>query len=73
MSARDPKVRSAVARLAAADRHHPGDTEGRARLLAELDVARSETWLEKVIASAPPLSEEQAARLAALLHGNEVA
>lgn len=68
MPARDPKLRKAHARLAIHDRHHPDDTEGRARLAAEFDAARSDTWLQNVIDSAPPLTKQQAKRLSALLH-----
>jgi len=52
-------------RLAARVRHYPGADH--TELRAELATAKAEQYLEKLIASAPPLSVEQRARLAALL------
>ena len=50
--------------LAVACRHHPDQAEDRRRDLAE---AKITDYVEKVLAQAPPLSDEQRTRLAELL------
>ncbi|MFF0269495.1 hypothetical protein [Kribbella sp. NPDC004536] len=55
-----------------AKRWHPDNTEGIAQLEAQLEAARVESWLDGVVASAPPLTQEQAARLAGLLFRDAV-
>ena len=50
--------------LGVAHRHHPDQIEQRRRELAE---AKITDYVEKVLAAAPPLTDDQRARLAALL------
>lgn len=50
--------------LAAACRHHPDQEPDKRRALAEAKIA---DYVEKVLAQAPPLSDDQCARLAELL------
>jgi len=50
--------------LAVAHRHHPEKIEQRRRELAE---AKITDYVEKVLAEAPPLTQEQRAKLAELL------
>jgi hypothetical protein len=50
--------------LAAACRHHPDQVEDRRRALAE---AKITDYVERVLAEAPPLTQEQRTKLAELL------
>lgn len=60
-------VLSSRGRLNAAQRHDPhGD---HSRLRADLAAAKLEQYIEKVVSSAPPLTDSQRSRLAALLTG----
>ncbi len=61
MSSRALKARN---NLGAATRHHPELVLQRRRELAEAKIA---DYVEKVLATAPPLSDEQRSRLAELL------
>jgi hypothetical protein len=61
LQSRSVKARS---NLGAAVRHHPEQVEQRRRELAEAKIA---DHVERVLATAPPLSDEQAQRIAALL------
>ena len=68
-SAPDMKISPAQsklrARIAATKRHHPdADTS---ELTAELRTATAAEYIRRLVDAAPPLSEEQRARLAALL------
>jgi hypothetical protein len=66
MPARDQATRVISARLAAVERHHPdADTS---ELRRQLRAARAEDYIRRLIDSAPPLTDEQRARLATLLH-----
>ena len=51
-------------RLGVAHRHYPEQIEQRRRELAEAKIA---DYVEKVLAEAPPLTQEQRAKLAELL------
>jgi len=53
------------ARLAAHKRHHPDADSG--SLVRNLAVARAEDYITRLVDSAPPLTDEQRAGLAALL------
>lgn len=58
-------VRTKRARLAAATRHHPEvDTDDMRR---DLRTAVAEQYITRLVAAAPPLTDEQRERLAALL------
>jgi hypothetical protein len=65
MPAHDPRVRHASSRIAAAARWNPGaDT---ADLAADLTRARDDERIDEIVAAAPRLTPEQAAKLRALL------
>jgi hypothetical protein len=56
------------AQLAATTRHHPhADTTD---LRRDLRAARAEDYIRKLVSSAPPLTDEQKARLGALLRND---
>lgn len=63
-----PDERSARARLAAAKRHHPDDDKTH-ELSAQFKTDRLAQHIERLLATAPPLSQDQRGRLAALLRG----
>lgn len=68
MPSKDPEKRSAAARIAAATRwgnKSPKLTEIQRDLAAE----SLELYVQKVVASAPPLTPEQLDRITGLLHG----
>lgn len=48
-------------------RYHPGDTTRIDRARGELAAAKIADYVEKIIAEAPPLTDEQRDRIAALL------
>ena len=58
--------RRARARVAAMTRHHPGSEEAN-DLARRFKAERLAQHIDRVVESAPPLTEEQRARLAALL------
>lgn len=62
-----PADRTSRARLAAQKRHHP-DSEQTQTLAAEYATDSLARHIAKIVAQAPPLSEEQRSRLALLLH-----
>lgn len=59
------KVRTARARLAAATRHHPATAHDELR--RDLKAANLEEYVQRIVAQAPPLTQEQADRIAGLL------
>ncbi len=63
-----PDERSARARLAAAKRHHPDDDKTH-KLAAQYKTERLAKHIERLLATAPPLSQDQRDRLAVLLRG----
>lgn len=69
--AASPETRRARARLAAHTRWHPGDgrtaCERRAELAQAARAASLEAAIQAVVELVPPLSQDQAARLRALL------
>jgi hypothetical protein len=66
MPSHDPAVRALACTIAATERHHPNaDTS---ELRRDLRAASLAEHIRKVVDSAPPLSDQQRARLAALLH-----
>ena len=64
---KDPQVAAARARVAALSRPDAGDDTRRAEARRDLNAAKLEAYIEKTLAAAPPLSEEQRSRLAELL------
>ncbi len=61
------QVRTARARLAAATRHHSNSAHDDLR--RDLKAANLEEYVQRVVAQAPPLTQEQATRIAGLLRG----
>lgn len=61
----------ARAQLAVHHRYHPEADDGALR--RNLRAARAEDYIRALVASAPPLTEEQRDRLSLLLHGGEAA
>lgn len=59
----------ARARVAALTRHRPEDGPALDAARRELKVASAETYIRELVDSAPPLTDEQRARLAVLLRG----
>jgi hypothetical protein len=73
MPANDPIVRALSSKIAAKERHHPGtDTSD---LRREMRAAQLAEHIRAVVDVAPPLSDQQKARLAVLLRpsGGEAA
>ena len=62
--------RRSRARVAAMTRHHPGSKETN-DLAREFKEARLAQYIDRVVRSAPPLTEEQRGRLASLLRATE--
>lgn len=62
---------SARNHLGATVRRHPHDLEKIAVARRELAAAKITDYIEKVVAEAPPLTDEQRARIAALLQPAE--
>lgn len=60
-----PRTRELVARVGATARHQP-DAD-RTELIRELRAARAEDWARDIAASAPPLTNAQRARVAAII------
>lgn len=60
-------------RYAAVKRHHPDDIERINAARRDLAEAKIAGYIERVVNEAPPLSETQRERLAALLRGGPVA
>jgi hypothetical protein len=64
-----PTVRQAAVAIAGHTKFHPDDKEGERRLREQLAEVKITTYIEKVIANSPPLSDEAKARIASLLNG----
>jgi hypothetical protein len=62
-----PAVSKARAIVAARKRHHPNDTASVDAAVLDLREIRLAEHIERVLAQAPPLSDQQKARIAALL------
>ena len=54
-------------RLGAIKRHHPNDTERLADARRDLAAAKLAEYIARTVDAAPPLTDDQRARLAALL------
>lgn len=65
MAAVDQASRSAAARVAAISRHHGPCAAAEAR--RDLRAARLEDYVARIVSEAPPLTDEQATRIASLL------
>lgn len=65
MASKDPAVRSAASRLAVTQRWHPEQDPG--ELQRDLRAAQLEEHVRRVVAAAPPLTDEQRSRLSTLL------
>jgi hypothetical protein len=63
----------ARSQLALLHRNKPDDAEAIAAARQNLRVARAEDYICRLVAEAPPLSEVQRARLAALLRSSDTA
>ncbi|BCW76268.1 hypothetical protein NicSoilB11_25930 [Arthrobacter sp. NicSoilB11] len=61
------QIRTARARLAAATRHHPESSHEELR--RDLKAANLAEYVRRVVSEAPPLTQEQADRIAGLLRG----
>jgi hypothetical protein len=61
------------AKLAALYRHQPGDTAAIDVARRNLRAARLEDVIRRAVVEAPPLTDDQRARLARILRGNEAA
>jgi hypothetical protein len=64
---RSDRSRRAASLLALNTRHHPSDD--RSELVRELNAARAEDWARTVAAAAPPLTDEQRAKIARIILG----
>jgi hypothetical protein len=62
-----PHVSAARARVAALSRPDAGDDARRTEAARDLNAAKLEAYIEKTLAAAPPLSDEQRTKLAELL------
>lgn len=67
MPANSPALRQSTARAGAAARWHRPDAEDARRDLA---TERISSYVQRVLAAAPPLTDEQRTRLALLLNGS---
>lgn len=59
------------ARVAAIARHTPNDERALAEARRDLRAARAEEYIREVVGAAPPLTDDQCRRLAALLTAAE--
>lgn len=59
------------AKVAALKRHRPNDTQAVNKAVSDLHEIMLREHIEEVLGQAPPLSDQQKARLAALLRGGE--
>lgn len=62
-----PQVSRARARVAALSRPDAGDDERRTEARRDLNAAKIEAYVSRILAEAPPLNDEQRIRLAELL------
>lgn len=60
-------TRKAQGALAAAERHHPDDTDRLTEARREFAAAKLEDYVRQVVDSAPPLTEDQLERVTAIL------
>ena len=65
MPAHDPVVRAISSRIAAIERHHPNTDTGELR--RDMRAAKLAEHIRRVVDAAPPLTDDQRARLAVLL------
>jgi hypothetical protein len=65
MPAHDPEVRALSSKIAAIERHHSDANTGDLR--RELRAAQLAEHIRRVVDAAPPLTDDQRTRLAALL------
>jgi len=65
----DSAVQSAAGKLGALKRRRPDDRHAIEDAERDLKAARLEDYIRRTVADAPPLTETQRARLAALLTG----
>jgi hypothetical protein len=63
--AHDPTVRVLSSKIAAIERHHPDTDTGELR--RDMRAAQLAEYISRVVAEAPPLTEDQRNRIAALL------
>jgi len=66
-----PAEKTERARVAAMRRHHPNDPKTD-ELAAAFKADRLAQHIQRIVDEAPPLTPEQRARLAVLLHGPDV-
>ena len=66
----EPKQRQARARVAAHKRHHPNDHET-VELARDFKAERLAEYVQRVVDSAPPLTQTQRDKLALLLRGGD--
>jgi hypothetical protein len=72
MPAHDPTVRALSSKIAAIERHHPDTDTGDLR--RDMRAAKLADHIRRVVDAAPPLTDDQRARIAALLRsGGEAA
>jgi hypothetical protein len=64
---------SARGRLNVLQRHRPPDDPAIADARRDLAAASLEEYISRIVAEAPPLTEDQRSRIAALLRGGEAA
>lgn len=69
MSTLTPEVRSHRARVASLSRSRQSDDPDLQRARRDLRAAAAASYIERVLAEAPPLTDEQRRRLAGLLSG----
>jgi hypothetical protein len=62
------KARTIHARLGSKVRYHPDDRDAIEALRRDLRAAQAEEYIERLVAVAPPLTDEQRARLAVILN-----
>jgi hypothetical protein len=68
-----PEARKVQGRIAAASRHHPGDTATIANDKRQYRYLVLEDYIKRVVDAAPPLTPAQRDRLALLLRGGDAA
>ncbi|MFG2058644.1 hypothetical protein ACGFI9_31925 [Micromonospora sp. NPDC048930] len=67
MPAKTPEERRAIGRIAIAARHHPNEPERQLEDRRTLRAAQAERYIRAIVDGAPPLTDDQRRRLAALL------
>ncbi|WP_415855634.1 hypothetical protein [Sinomonas sp. G460-2] len=71
MPSKNPTARSIQATVAVAYSRGKGDTPEIQELRRDLRAIKLEEYVRKIVAEAPPLTPEQAARISALLWGGD--